>query len=238
MLFNQFTLACLIFSGAALANIKSDDKILNGTVLPTTNISYLWLFSQKLYVPGSQAAENNQKLKDATGFTLDIEIPVAKYLASGFYFEFYRGLQPVEAVTEDHDSAFMLSTLGYSSIGFGMFLKPKIEIPVSFGNLALSLHIPIGFELPVGIPLVPFITDKTPFSIPFSAYGLKTGISLGFEYFPIYILGFFVEAGYQVAYHKFLLSTQNNKGELQQIDGTFHYLIHGGAFMAGIKIAY
>jgi hypothetical protein len=247
MVFKQITFASftwwfssLIFSSSTFANFQSDDKILNGTALPTTNMSYLWLFSQKLYLPDSQDTENNQMLKTASGFTLNLEIPVAKYFASGFYFQFYRGLQ--QPGKED-DPYFVNLTeqvssfLGYNSAGFGMFLKPKVEIPIFFGSLALSFNIPLGFELPIGIPLFSFASDQKPVPFPCTGYGLRTGISLGLEYFPVYILGLFIEAGYQASYHNFLLLKLNGS-ELTRVNGTFHYLIHGGALMAGIKLAY
>ncbi len=225
------TLWCLFFilSAPAHADSSSDEQNLNGLVLPTTDISCLWLFSQKL-----SSKTVNKSLENAAGFKIDLDIPIWNYFHAGFYFEGARGF-----VKKDPGAQFNLL---YNPMGAGIFLKPQVEIPIPYGNLALSIRIPLGYELPIGNSLIPtaLFDDQGNLYPQFPQYGFKTGAALGLAYFPIYILGIFIEAGYQISYHNFAtykVSRHDDKFKAEGLN-TVDYLIHGGTLMAGIKIAY
>jgi hypothetical protein len=170
---------------------------------------------------------------------LEIEMPIWKHFASGFYMEGYKGgvaknpqfdpLDPLGNLTREWKSQYIL--------GFGGFFKPQYNFKGSFGDLGLSLRVPVGFEVVIGPAMVPLFKDQAEldqFILPgfksvaintFSGkvgYGFTTGASLGIEYFPIPFAGVVLEGGYQASYQFYPMMVDQLRDAQSPLDAIMH----------------
>ncbi len=234
----------------------SDDQTafeLDPLMLPKTNFRVFWNLNQKLV-----RHDQSYALTNGFGFNFEVEIPLWEHLSSGFYIEDYWGQKLKEPVPDLIDpSGHWLRERGprQNVLGFGGFLKTQQRLPPTFGNSALILRVPLGIEIVFGQSLIPLIKDqndldqflrpgwrsvRTGFSSAKLGYGLTSGLSVGFEYYPMEFVGLYVDGGYRVSYQTFpiTVSQENEIRHQNTFEGFRGYLIHGWNVSTGIKLTY
>lgn len=206
-----FFLATLLVS--TIANAKTD---LNPIRMAKTSARFTAHFSPTLQVltPFTKTAP----LNTGVGIGMDLDVPIWKYFAAGAFF------QITTMNTLKNDSDFGYSNRGAAfgtvmglvntAIQIGGFLKPMLEIPFIQGHLAGYSRISFGLGYALGwaqVSLIENDADMDRLGAPGNnmthqaslfpvAYSFPLEGSLGFEYFPAYFMGFFLEAGYRGTY--------------------------------------
>jgi hypothetical protein len=221
----MFKARILFLAIALLGSGANAETTLNPIQLPKTNVRFLTLISPSLKMLAP--FERQTALNSAFGLGMEIDIPIWKYFAAGFFLQF----ATANTLKNKNGYGFVVpgmdvgDSLGNSVMEFGGLARPLIEIPFFYGNLAAYTRISAGAGLAFGASQVSLFQNEADFAKqgepgpdirkmlypPILGYSFPLSGSIGLEYFPAYFMGVFVEAGYQGSYLLYPLTINSRR---------------------------
>ncbi len=173
-----------IEAGKGLEHVEEEPKALP---YPTTNFSLGYFFSPQIQWLGNDKLSKMPNLKSDFSYRLSIEVPLYRYLSAGAYVSYAGYSFPGQP------------SGGLGNVGTGLDLKT--QIPIEFGKQRLAPYLTgsLGLAALIDIntihPYSRFEESNLRSESSNFGFGPAGQIMAGLEYYPIPLVGFFVEGG-------------------------------------------